>query len=295
VRIDPERLQINHPGNMRIQTLWLGDARYPGLVVDNFYRDPDYVRATALGLHYVVPFAGMHPGHMALLSVPMAPILSFLYDCCAHFYYPSREGFMLTERPWTFFRIESSGSRPARPVTRTPHVDGPLLAGLVYLNLPAQCRGGTALYRHVHSRATAVIHRDAFLGRGSHANVHKDTLERMKALGAAEPYLRWKSEGRVQDYDEYWQRIFCTRGEANGPITESTGGWERVELLEMKFNRLVLYPGFLLHSPYYQREWFGETPDSYRLTQNIFADWPEEREAERAARTPDPSPAAPAR
>jgi hypothetical protein len=277
--VHPEKLQINNPSDMRIQSLSLGDQRYPALVIDNFYRDPDHVRKTALGLHYVSPFSGMHPGYMALLSIPMAPVLTFLYDCYARFYFPSLESFLLKERPWTFMRMEPPGSRPARPVARTPHVDAPLLAGLVYLNTPKQCRGGTALYRHVLSQATAVIHRDTFARRGNHANVDPDTLARMKTLGAPEPYERWKSEGRVQDYDAYWRLIFCTRGEAQGPITGSAGGWEMIELLEMKYNRLVLYPGFLLHSPHYRPEWFGQTPDSYRLTQNFAIEWPEEREA----------------
>ncbi len=280
MHVHPERLQINKPGDMQIQRLLLGDKRYPALVIDNFYRDPDHVRQAALGLQYLTPYSGKHPGYLAQMTMPMAPILSFLYECFANFYYPSLESFLQHEQPWSFTRIENAGHRTPRPRPRTPHVDVALLAGLVFLNPPDQCRGGTSMYRHIHTQATAVIHADTMAGRttstsvGGNADADPDTVERMKNLGAFEPYVRWKKDGQGDDYDEYFAQIFSTRGVKDGYITDSAGGWELTELLEMKYNRLVLYPGCLLHSPYFRPEWFGDTPETCRLTQNFFFGWP---------------------
>jgi hypothetical protein len=43
------------PGDTDIQHIELGEHRYPALVVDGFYRDPDPVRALALALRYRAP------------------------------------------------------------------------------------------------------------------------------------------------------------------------------------------------------------------------------------------------
>ena len=51
-----------------------------------------------------------------------------------------------------FHRMSHPGAA-AWSEARAPHIDTVMLAGVVYLNLPEQCRGGTAFYRH---RATGI-------------------------------------------------------------------------------------------------------------------------------------------
>jgi hypothetical protein len=61
------------------------------------------------------------------------------------------------------------------------------------------------------------------------------------------------------------------RKAAEGFITESNEDWELLKLIEMKFNRLVLYGGRSFHSGYIQDGWFGESLKTRRLTLNMFA------------------------
>ncbi len=274
--IDAERLRINDPADMRIETLWLGNGRYPALIIDNFYRDADYVRQIALGLNYLPPVTGKHPGYVGVISLGMESILAFLHARVADFYFPTLESLQRQAHPWAFFACKPAGSRPPRPVSRRPHGDQVLLAGVLYLNLPDQCRGGTSFYRHVETGAEAVLPQSVVSGTSPHANLDEEVVEKMKGLGAFDAFLRWKqdNEGDRNAYSVFHNFILNTPGSDENSITGSVGGWEMTRMLEMRYNRMVLYPGFLLHSPYHRREWFGEEPDTCRLTQNFFLGWP---------------------
>jgi hypothetical protein len=281
---DPQRLRMNDPGDMRIEALWLGNGCYPALVIDDFYRDPGYVREIALGLHYLPP-TGKHPGYLAMLSLSMESMLAFLHERFANFYFPTLESLQRQAHPWAFFRCEPAGSRPPRPVSRRPHVDNALLAGVLYLNLPQQCRGGTALYRHVDTGMEAVIPAEVIAGRGPQTNLDEGVVTKMKDLGAFNAFLRWKqdNDGPAKGYETFCRSVLRTPGSEDDFITDGAGGWEMTRMLEMKFNRLVLYPGFVLHSAYHRREWFGEEPGSCRLTQNFFLGWPRQPDGHSAA------------
>ena len=52
-------------------------------------------------------------------------------------------------------------------------------------------------------------------------------------------------------------------------ITESEGDWEKIGLIEMKWNRLVIYNNFILHTPYI-KQGMGFTGNIYRINQMIF-------------------------
>ena len=274
--IDPERLRLNDEADMRIVTLQLGGGRYPALVVDGFYRDPEHVRQVALGLDYLPPTSGRHPGYLAMLSLGMAPILEFLYRRFADFYFPTAASLLRQAHPWAFFRCEPRGSRPTRPVSQRPHIDDALLAGVVYLNLPGQCRGGTALYRHRATQVEALIPQKVVVPGGTPDELDASVVAKMKDAGAYDDFARWKQDhpGDDQGYHSYASQVLGSPGNADGFITDSTEAWEMTRLFEMRFNRLVIYPGFVLHSAYYRPEWFGDDPAGCRLTQNFFLAWP---------------------
>jgi hypothetical protein len=274
--IDRQRLRVNEPGDMRIEPLRLGNGRYPALVIDNFYRDPDDVREMALALDYLPPLTGKHPGYVARISLSMESMLSFLHARFADFYYPTLESLQQQAHPWAFFRYEPAGSRSPRPVSRAPHVDDGLLSGVLYLNLPDQCRGGTSFYRHVETGAEAVFPCSLVSGSSPHGNVDEQVVAKMKALGALDAFRRWSQghDAGEADYAIFHDDILNTPGSKDF-ITGDAGGWEMTRRIEMKYNRLVLFPGFLIHSSCYRREWAGEDPGSWRLTQNFFLSWPE--------------------
>jgi hypothetical protein len=274
--IDPDRLLPNDVDRMHVQLLQVGGGGYPAAIIDNFYRDPDHVREVALGLHYLAPPAGHHPGYRAMLSLSLEPVLKSLYDCLAHQFYSSFESMLREAHPWHFHRWgKVPEARRRRPVSDRPHTDSTMLAGVVYLNPPEQCRGGTSLYRHVETGVEALLPPNVFGGFVRKDEWYDDeVVERMKAMGAYDKYLAWKEDHPDLGYHSYSGAVLNTPGEDDDFITDSAGGWELARLLEMRYNRLVMYPGFVIHSAYYRPEWFGTTPDTERLTQNLFLKWP---------------------
>lgn len=274
--LDLQRLQPNRPADTDIRTVALGDHGYPALVVDNFFRDPQHVRELALSLRYQSP-PGMYPGHWACLGLPLAPLVPFLYDCFAHFYYPSARSMEQQGLSWQFFRNERRrDGDPPRPVAGRPHVDTGLLVGLVYLNRPEHCRGGTSFFRHRDTGAQELMPIEVFEGKPLMGNPPADPVlkERLWRHGAHEPYERQRAAGTVKDYADYWAQIQRTPGDEHDHIVDSCGGWELTRVVEMKFNRLVLFPGFSIHSTHFRDDWFGHTPETWRLTTNFMFKWP---------------------
>lgn len=115
------------------------------------------------------------------------------------------------------------------------------IATILYLNTPDQCRGGTALWRHRETGLTRM-----------------PTPHEIKRHG--------KSPKRVMD------RLY-----ADG---QDEGNWELVEMADMKFNRLIMYPAACFHSRYDATarahfEGFGTTPQDVRLIWITFFQWKE--------------------
>jgi hypothetical protein len=154
-------------------------------------------------------------------------------------------------------------------------VDDVLLAGVLYLNLPDQCRGGTSFYRHVETGTEVLLPKSVVSGRSPHDSLDPQVVAKMRDLGAMDAFRRWQGhDGNDDDYATFHDEIVNTPGSGDDFITDGAGGWAMTRMLEMKYNRLVLYPSFLLHSPYYRREWAIKEPGGWRLTQNFFLRWP---------------------
>jgi hypothetical protein len=206
-------------GRTRVEAV--GDGRHPVVIVDGFYREPDVVRAAALRLAYRGS-GSAYPGVRAVPDWDWTPLRRVVRRCT---------GIVVdaADLEVSFCMLTTRG-RDLAAAQRVPHVDGAMVAGVVFLNPPAQCRGGTAFYRH---RAT---------GR-----------ERL------EP-------------DESMQAVMSSAlRPPRGFITDSTDDWECLALVEMRYNRLILYSGRLFHSGYVRDGDFGATPATRRLTQNMFA------------------------
>ena len=127
------------------------------------------------------------------------------------------------EQVLTMVRANFEGELPHNPV----HSDQICaeFACVLYLNLPAQCQGGTAFWKH-------------------------------KALGweslPTEATIRSKGKSPKREYakiDADWS---------------NAEAWEQTLLAEMKFNRLIAYPSRRFHSRWPHTA-FGSTPDDVRL------------------------------
>ena len=125
----------------------------PVLTIDGFYRDPDAVRATALGLDFEPP-PYPYPGRLArppeddpALAICRRKVL----DIVNRFYLPNVPPLEREGRPIAAFRTVDSDfaivdvhPRDLTPVQQRPHVDPVPVFALVYLN--REERGGTLFF-----------------------------------------------------------------------------------------------------------------------------------------------------
>lgn len=111
------------------------------------------------------------------------------------------------------------------------HVDHCDWGGILYLNLPEQCEGGTCFWRHTSTGLEKWPDRDTVL----------DIL----------PFLDGKT---------VWEYFVDQEGKYRDR-------WTQAFFLPMKYNRLVLFRGSFFHS---QAHAFGERVEDARLTQLFF-------------------------
>jgi hypothetical protein len=105
-------------------------------------------------------------------------------------------------------------------------------ASVLYLNLPEQCAGGTAFWRHKELGMDRLPSKEALTSRGIDADAFYKQMDR-----------EWK--------ELKW--------------------WEQTQFVPMKFNRFVTYPTAMFHSRY-PFEGFGQDPSSGRLIWACFYD-----------------------
>ena len=243
--IDRRRLAVNPPSRIQASMLRIaeGSEMHSVLVLDGWYRNPHYVRELALSLDYTMPrFA--FPGYEASLSIDPAFLLKGLQP----FAEAELELAPNFDRRLVFSMIFNTVS-PRLRRQQDPHSDGiGGLAVVVYLNLPSQCRGGTAFYRHRRSGLVAMP---------------GPRTAKAKALG--------QMLGTAS-YERTRKRLLQgpRTGKRLSIICGSTAKWQLALRVPMRFNRLVLYPCHLFHSPVIHAKDFPETARGRRLTQTFF-------------------------
>jgi hypothetical protein len=130
----------------------------------------------------------------------------------------------------SFFRLNLAGELPHSWV----HSDEicAAYAAVLYLNMPPQCTGGTAFWRHTALSLEALPSRADLADRQMNADWFYGMMNR---------------EWRDLTY------------------------WEQVGFVSMKWNRLITYPTTLFHSRY-PFEGFGAGPADGRLVWSCFYD-----------------------
>ena len=173
------------------------------IVVDDFYPEPERVRAAALSADYPevegpLTFPGRNSAQK-FLPPGMDEVISRIVG--------EKVVGSADPRPsHGKFRITLAGE-PSRYMV---HVDPNVLSwvGVVYLNLPEQCRGGTRFFRHtgLNSDRTPL----------SEAELHAYGLESVAEV--------LKQDGNDPDK------------------------WEHIMTVPMRFNRLIMYRPWMWHS-----------------------------------------------
>ncbi len=229
---------INPVHKMRMSVEVFGRARNKVLVVDDFYKEPNSVRETALSLSYgkdrsVYPFVQAKPYWSS------GPLARFLSQFIREKLIPKN----IEDR----FRIVTKKADELAPWQRVPHFDDADLAGVIYLNPPEQCRGGTGFYRH---RASGLERFPENIGP------RLASFMRKHGILSREELIEW---------------VLASPGlPRRGFITESNEEWELTKLVQMKSNRLIMYDARLFHSGYIRERDFGERLETRRLTQAFF-------------------------
>jgi hypothetical protein len=246
--IDRSRLTINSPARIRPSLVPLGDDSEPSvLVLDNVYADPGYVRRVALSLDFL---AGRNrfPGFEARVSIDPRPLL----EVVNHFV-DDRMAFTPLFETQLVFSMISDAVDPRLRRQTAPHTDGDgILAGVVYLNPPHQCRGGTAFYRHVST---------GLLERPTRTTPRLAAIMRKHQLRSVDQLARWMMRAQPRKRQRARSTVEL--------LTGSTREWELVRCIEMKCNRLILYFGSLFHSAYLTPASFGDSLATRRLTQTF--------------------------
>lgn len=126
------------------------------------------------------------------------------------------------------FRYSPDGSKSYSDM----HIDSPDWAAMIYLTSDKDCKGGLGIYRHKNTGIFKV----------------PQNREKFKELG-------------YEDFYDMDRRLVV-------PETKNLAAWELIELIPMRYNRLVLFKGSMyFHSI---TEKFGTTVEDSRLTHSFF-------------------------
>lgn len=234
---------INQDAVARPVIIEIGDKKeHRILIIDDFFKDPDMVRETALDPQrsWITPKSG-YPGQLSFPAPgQIGEIAAYLVNILKR---------QLRETDQIQFSMVTRSEAELNPLQRRPHFDGLCFGGLIYLNPPDQCQGGTGYFRH---KATGISRYPDQLTPDLNQLIAK------LGLSSLEELQKWLTAPPSMD--------------SAGYITETNSEWERIGFVEMKYNRFIIYDGQIFHSAVMQDSDFGSTPGERRLTLNIFAD-----------------------
>ncbi len=194
------------------------------IVIDDFYAEPEKVREAALGMTYPEPEGEVYyPGRNSrefMLPPDSDEMFSFIL----------REKVTgVKQRNHGHFRISLAGAHRAAEI----HIDpGMTWAGLVYLTLDRDCRGGTEMFRHKRYGTDRAPTTDEEAKRTYGMDTCKEVVRKL-----------------IYDDGHHLDR------------------WDHLTTLPMKFNRCVLFRPWMWHTSGVD---FGDTIENGRLVQLLF-------------------------
>ena len=192
------------------------------LIIDDFLTDPLVARAKALALDYDPAFKdGNYPG---LLSTQPLPIPG-LDDAVSR-----TIGAKLKPQPGTSHghcRLTLVADKGLSGV----HIDPCFYSGILYLNLPGHCRGGTEFYRHKRTGLDRV------------------PMDAGQMLAAG--YI---------DANQLIEEVVNSD-------TLKPSKWEKQFTVPMRFNRLILFSPWMFHN---SARGFGSSKENGRLVHLMF-------------------------
>ena len=253
--------------NMEIKIEEVGIYKHKVIVIDNFYKRPEEVRRLILNSPSTRDknIIKNYPGARHVMQLNITMVIKFLLNLIQTTYGYS-DIFEDIKHNNNFICnlykhcMESSGQ------CSMPHSDPVLFAAVVYLNLPEECTGGTSIYKHKETKLEILPYSNKFYKLTSDDEVAHLYNVYKSICDLAEPKIDIINKD-VINLSDIINRFIYRNDLSHDFITESNNNWELLKILEMKWNRLVLYPGFLFHSPYIKDDMFI---NNYRINQAIF-------------------------
>lgn len=192
------------------------------IILDDFLSDPHGFRRKALALDYdPARKKGNYPGLMSGAALPIDGL-----DAAVS----ARVGAKLQPAAGTmhqYCRLTLKGDTGRSGV----HIDPAYYSGILYLNLPDQCRGGTDFFRHKPTGLDGVPTTDVALAATGFADVNA-LIEQVVNADTLKP-----------------------------------ARWERTMTVPMRFNRLILFSPWLFHNA---APGFGDSRETGRLVHLMF-------------------------
>jgi len=267
-QVDPSRLCLNPVEAMTITHDSIADNGYPLLIVDNLFRDPHYVRDLALSLEFRPPTTA-HSHARAQVRASTASLEAFFHRQIGADWCVPADGVLRPKDAdqWIFHRSMRSDELKRFTRRSAPHVDDDtVLAAVIYLTDEDSCRGGTGFYKH---RATGF--EECFRGLASSDPSPRYPLSFCRRMQDAKVLAKYTESGRdLADYGQFWTRTLGSVPYERHLIT-SNDTWKMTKMVEMSFNRLIIYPAFVLHKPVIDYGWFDDDNErKRRLTQNFW-------------------------
>lgn len=245
---EEELFAVNETAEVEVREI--GQEKNRVVVVDNFYKNPDDVRYLALNAPVTrwekVTYG--FPMWRTAMDLNLDPVRKRVSGIAKEVW-----GYGISEVP----RFMTNLIRDD-PLTRSdmghggaPHADQCIIAAVVYLNLPEECAGGTAFYRHKETGLESLPRHPFFA---------KDVEKRIAPLA-----MRYS----CQNLKEFAQKVIFKEEayQKKAPVLESNPHWERLDWVDMCYNRLVFYEGKVFHAPYGQE---GAYTDVFRVIQAMF-------------------------
>lgn len=192
------------------------------LIIDDFLTDPHVARAKALALDYDPALKdGNYPGVLSAQPLPIAGLDEAVSAIIGAKVQPQ------AGTSHNHCRLTLANDKGLSGV----HIDPCFYSGILYLNLPEHCRGGTDFFRHKRTGLDRV----------------PTNVGQMLAAGYADP-------------NQLIEEV------VNGD-TLKPSKWEKQFTVPMRFNRLLLFSPWMFHN---SARGFGSNKENGRLVHLMF-------------------------
>lgn len=258
--------------NPQAQVTWhpIGDFGTEVLQVDDFLTNPSGLREFALKLAYYMPTADdYYPGFRSFVTLPGSnELLNWLGDIILSRLFPSvarPPEIVLQGGVASLFSIKTLSADRVPPNFHDQHSDSNCwMASVVHLGQDDNARG-TAFWEHKPSGLQHWCRADPVMSRRLEANLGLRLSDQLNGC--------FRRSVPVYEASDI-QRLFAKKATRVPFSAHEDDDWRLLSFVPAKFNRLVAYPAWQLHSIVDGTVTEMLTVENMRLTMNPFLNYP---------------------